>query len=260
MIDVQKENEERGVDIEEVGVTSFSLPLLVSDKLKESQHVTANVEMSVKLPKSQRGTHMSRFIGIIQKYQNTHFDNKCITKILGDILNDLDASSAKIEVGFIYFVEKKAPVSGHIGIMGYKCKVISKVKDGQKPETFIEIKVPISSVCPCSLAISDIGAHNQRGEVTVIVRADKFIWFEDLITLVEKNASGEVYSLLKREDEKEVTEKMFGNPKFVEDIVRDIFLRLRKDKRLEFFSVKCENFESIHNHNAYAKATCNESN
>lgn len=175
--------------------------------------------------------------------------------ILGEMKRHLNAASAHIEVIFPYFIEKKAPVSQSPGLMDYTCKIIGSSDSEGKVDLISEVIVPISSVCPCSKEISETGAHNQRGEVRMSTRFKKFIWIEDMIEIVEKSASCEVFSILKRIDEKYVTEKGFGNPKFVEDIVRDIAGKLKQDDNITWFSVSAENFESIHNHNAYALIT-----
>ena len=167
----------------------------------------------------------------------------------------LNAASANIEVTFPYFIEKKSPVSNSPGLMDYTCSFLGSSDPKGKIDLVSVVVVPISSVCPCSKEISDAGAHNQRGQVRLSTRFDKFIWIEDMIELVESAASCDVFSVLKRVDEKHVTEKAFSNPKFVEDIVRDIADELKKDKNITWFSVSAENFESIHNHSAYASIT-----
>ena len=168
---------------------------------------------------------------------------------------DLSAASAHIEVTFPYFVDKKAPVSNSPGLMDYTCSFVGSSDSQGKIDLVSEVIVPITSVCPCSKEISDGGAHNQRGKVRLCTRFKKFIWIEDMIELVEECASCDVYSVLKRIDEKCVTEKGFSNPKFVEDIVRDIAEKLKKDDNITWFSVSAENYESIHNHSAYAHIT-----
>jgi len=182
----------------------------------------------------------------------TEVSLKNISAVLDQMKKHLNADSAHIEVTFPYFIEKKAPVSGSPGLMDYICKFVGTSNFKDEIDLILEVVVPISSVCPCSKEISDQGAHNQRGKVALSTRFNKFIWLEDMIELVEKAASCDVYSILKRVDEKHVTEKGFANPKFVEDIVRDIALELKKDENITWFSVSAENFESIHNHSAYA--------
>jgi GTP cyclohydrolase I len=256
MQDVQKNKDDRNIEIEEVGVKDIILPLYISDKAQKRQLVIAKVKMSIGLLANRKGTHMSRFVELMGHYKGYDFNNHTITQVLKELKKKLKAKSAYLEIAFEYFIKKKSPVSQKKSLMNYKCKFIGQIIKGNKIEHFLGVLVPISSVCPCSLAISKNGAHNQRGMVDLKVKTNDFVWLEDLISLVEKcGGSGEVYSLLKRKDEKYVTEKMFDNPKFVEDIVRDIALKLKRDKRIDNFFVECTNYESIHNHNAYAKIT-----
>ena len=180
---------------------------------------------------------------------------KKISVILEEMKKHLNAASAQIEVTFPYFIEKQSPVSNSPGLMDYQCTFLGTSDPEGKTDLVSIVLVPISSVCPCSKEISDGGAHNQRGQVRLSTRFHKFIWIEDMIELVESCASCEVYSVLKRVDEKHVTEKGFSNPKFVEDIVRDVAEKLKKDQNITWFSVSAENFESIHNHSAYASIT-----
>jgi GTP cyclohydrolase I len=210
--------------------------------------------MYVDLPHEYKGTHMSRFVEMLHLFRS-EVSLKNISVILGEMKKHLDAASAQIEVTFPYFIEKKSPVSHSPGLMDYSCSFIGSSDPHDKIDLVSIVVVPISSVCPCSKEISKAGAHNQRGQVRLNTRFHKFIWIEDMIELVESCASCEVYSVLKRVDEKHVTEKGFTNPKFVEDIVRDVAEKLKKDKNITWFSVSAENFESIHNHSAYASIT-----
>ncbi|MFH1189013.1 MAG: GTP cyclohydrolase FolE2 [bacterium] len=251
---VQNSKEERGIAIEEVGITKVMVPLSISDKANGKQQVVATVNMSVNLPGNRRGTHMSRFIEVIKEYRGYDFNNNSLDEVLLALKNRLNADSAFLELSFDYFIEKVSPASKEKSLMHYECKIIGKLFEDKK-ETYLEVFVPISSVCPCSLAISDTGAHNQRGIVHVTVKTNEFVWLEDLITLIERCGSGEMYALLKRDDEKYVTEKMFANPKFVEDVVRDIAVELGHNTCIDTFCVECTSYESIHNHNAYAKIT-----
>lgn len=241
--------------IKKVGVSEVFLPIYVSDKKNKKQQVVARIKMSTDLSPEVRGTHMSRFLEAINAYQGYNFDTGSITNMLKEIKSKLRVSEANIEVAFTYFIEKIAPVSKRKFLMNYQCKIIGKILKNNRILKELEVQVPISSVCPCSKAISKEGAHNQRGLVTVNVTTSEFIWLEDLIELAENGASGILYPILKRTDEKYVTEKMFDNPKFAEDIVRDVVLSLKKDKRIINFSIRCTNYESIHNHNVYAKIT-----
>jgi GTP cyclohydrolase IB len=213
--------------------------------------------MYVDLPHKYKGTHMSRFVELLHLFR-PEVSLKRFSAILSQMKEHLNAASAHIEVLFPYFIEKKAPVSRSPGLMDYTCRIIGASDPNGKLDLISEVIVPISSVCPCSKEISEAGAHNQRGEVRLSVRFKKFVWMEDMIDLVEEAASCEVYSVLKRVDEKYVTEKAYTNPKFVEDIVRDVAKRIKEDENITWFSVGAENFESIHNHSAYAQITCGE--
>jgi GTP cyclohydrolase I len=210
--------------------------------------------MYVDLPHEYKGTHMSRFVEMLHLLQ-PEISLQKFSEILTNMKKHLNAASAHIEVTFPYFIEKRAPISSSPGLMDYTCRIIGTSDPGGKIDLVSEVIVPISSVCPCSLEISNHGAHNQRGEVHLATRFKKFIWMEDMIELVEAAASTDVYSVLKRADEKSVTETAFANPKFVEDIVRDIAKKLKEDDNITWFSVSAENFESIHNHSAYAHIT-----
>jgi GTP cyclohydrolase I len=210
--------------------------------------------MYVALPHKYKGTHMSRFVEMLHLIQPEVSLEK-FSAILDQMKTHLNAASAHIEVTFPYFIEKKAPISNSAGLMDYTCRIVGTSHADGKVDLISEVIVPISSVCPCSKEISEFGAHNQRGEVRLSTRFKKFIWMEDMIELVEESASCDVYSVLKRVDEKCVTEKGFNNPKFVEDIVRDIAEKLNKDDNITWFSVSAENFESIHNHSAFAHIT-----
>ncbi len=258
MKDIQKEKDKRGISITEVGIIDIFLPIFVSDKKSKKQRVVSSLKISTDLSAKKKGTHMSRFLEVVRKYQDRSFDIAAITGILKDIKSNLEASKADIEFSFVYFIEKNAPVSKKKFLMDYKCKIIGRICEDNKISKRLGVQVPVSSVCPCSKEISEMGAHNQRGTVLLSVTISEFIWLEDLIALVEKGASGVLYPILKRGDEKYVTEKMFDNPKFVEDIIRDIVGDLKKDKRIIDFTVQCINYESIHNHNVYAKVTNRE--
>jgi GTP cyclohydrolase I len=209
----------------------------------------AEINMYVNLPRYYKGTHMSRFVEILNEHSR-RISLQNFSEILEEMKERLNAESAHMEITFPYFINKTAPISGSEGLMEYKCTFKGSLNKGSDVVTMI--RVPISTLCPCSKEISDFGAHNQRGEVRLQVRFKRFIWIEDLIRLVEESASSDVYSVLKREDEKYVTERAYNNPKFVEDIVRDIAQKLNGDSNITWFSVESENFESIHNHSAYA--------
>jgi GTP cyclohydrolase IB len=251
MIDVQNQQDPRNVEIQKVGVKNIRYPITVLDKAHGVQHTVANVNMYVNLPHHFKGTHMSRFIEILNEYKGD-VTIKNFSKILQEMKKALKAKSAHLEIEFPYFIEKQAPVTQATGLMEYICRLCGSSNEGAEDDFYVGIDVPITTVCPCSKEISDQGAHNQRGTVTVNVRFKKFFWIEDIIQLVESSSSCDVYSILKRPDEKFVTEKAYENPMFVEDVVREVAKKLAADPNITWFSVESENFESIHNHSAYA--------
>ncbi len=254
MKDIQSQPDYRNIPIDKVGIKNLRYPITVRDKREGFQHTIAAINMYVDLPHDNKGTHMSRFVELLHLLRPDVSLEKFST-ILENMKRHLNAASAHLEMTFPYFIEKKAPISASPGLMDYTCSIIGTSDPAGKVDLVSEVVVPISSVCPCSMEISDIGAHNQRGEVRLSTRFKKFIWMEDMIELVETSASCDVFSVLKRVDEKRVTEKAFGNPKFVEDIVRDVAKKLNDDDNITWFSVSAENFESIHNHSAYASIT-----
>jgi GTP cyclohydrolase I len=251
MNDTQKEAAEHKIDLDKVGVKGVRYPIVVLDKKKKHQYTVANINMYVDLPRHFRGTHMSRFIEILNRHsQQMTLDN--IDTILAEMKDRLEAKSAHLEIAFPYFMEKVAPVSGQKSTMVYDCRFIASQGNSDGYELIIEINVPVMSLCPCSKDISDRGAHNQRSVITVKVKTEGFVWIEDIIKLVERSASSDLYALLKREDEKYITEKAYDNPKFAEDMVRQIAVELENITQISWFSVETENYESIHNHSAYA--------
>jgi len=254
MKDIQNERDHRQIPIDKVGIKNLRYPITVLDKEKGYQHTVATINMYVDLPHRDKGTHMSRFVEILHLFR-PEVSLKRISEVLDQMKRHLNADSAHIEVTFPYFIEKTAPVSGSPGLMDYTCRFTGASNPEEPVDLISEIIVPISSVCPCSKEISDAGAHNQRGEVRLATRFQRFIWIEDMIDLVESSASCEVFSVLKRADEKYVTETGYTNPKFVEDVVRDIAIKLKQDDNITWFSLSAENFESIHNHSAYAHIT-----
>jgi GTP cyclohydrolase I len=249
MKDIQNHKDNRNIDIDQVGVKGIRYPITVLDKDMGQQQTVAKINMYVNLPRYYKGTHMSRFVEILNEHSR-RISLQNFSQILEEMKKRLDAESAHMEITFPYFIKKAAPVTGSEGLMEYKCTFKGSLNKGS--DLVIMIHVPISTLCPCSKEISDYGAHNQRGEVRLQIRFKKFVWIEDLIKLVEQSASSEVFSVLKREDEKYVTERAYNNPAFVEDIVREIAFKLEKDPNITWFAVESENYESIHNHNAYA--------
>ena len=251
MDDIQNQRDHRKIEINKVGVKNIRYPITVLDKAKGVQHTVANVNMYVDLPHQFKGTHMSRFIEILNKFKGD-ISIKNYSNILLEMKRKLKAKSAHFEVEFPYFIEKEAPITRARSLMEYVCRFCGTSKQMDKDDFYVGIVVPITTVCPCSKEISQYGAHNQRSVVTVHLRFKKFIWIEDIIQLIEECASCDLYSILKRADEKFVTEKAYKNPMFVEDVVREIAKRLKKDTNITWFTVESENFESIHNHSAYA--------
>jgi GTP cyclohydrolase I len=251
MKDIQSEPDYRNIAINKVGIKDLRYPVTVLDRNRGKQNTVASINMYVDLPHECKGTHMSRFVEMLHLFR-PNIALKTFAEILTQMKEHLNAESAHMEVSFPYFIEKKAPVTRSPGLMDYTCRLIGSINSAGRVDLISEVIVPVTSVCPCSKEISRDGAHNQRGMVHLRTRFKKFIWIEDMIELVERAASCEVYSVLKRSDEKYITEKGYDNPKFVEDIVRDIAVELNADKNITWFSVAVENFESIHNHNAYA--------
>jgi len=250
MIDIQNLKDERNIDIKKVGVKGLKFPIVVLDRAHETQQVNATINMYVSLLHHFKGTHMSRFVEVLNEIRE-QVNIRTFHSILEKIRTRLRAESAHIEIEFPYFIEKTAPRSKAKSLMEYRCQFMGTCNDGGM-DFMVGMVVPVTTVCPCSKEISRSGAHNQRSIVTVRVRFRKFFWIEDVIKLIEKSASGEVYSLLKRIDEKFVTEKGYENPMFVEDVVRNVAVRLSQDPNFTWYSVEAENFESIHNHSAYA--------
>ena len=250
--DIQNEADGREIPLTKVGVKGLEYPIRVLDKVKKVQYTTARADLFANLPHQFKGTHMSRFVEIFHRYRED-LSMPRFLEMLNDIIEDLDAESAFGTLEFPYFIEKKAPVSGLPGIIAYKCRYRGEVaQNGVSHHFWVAVSVPVSTVCPCSKAISERGAHNQRGIVTVELELGPFFWLEDIISLVENAASSPVYSIIKREDEKYITEHAYDNPKFVEDLVREVYVKIRDLGHFPHFSVEAENFESIHNHSAFA--------
>jgi len=250
MPDVQNSLDTRRIAIDKVGIKDIKYPVRVKDRSGREQHTIANFNMYVNLPHDFKGTHMSRFVEIINEHEY-EITVESFKEMLAEMLERLEASSGHIEMTFTYFVKKTAPISGVQSVLDYEVTFIGEITD-KNPGITVKVVVPATSLCPCSKKISEYGAHNQRSHITVTVKTNGFLWIEDIIDLVEKEASCELFGLLKRPDEKYVTERAYNNPKFVEDIVRDIAAKLNQDDRVAAYIVESENFESIHNHSAYA--------
>lgn len=248
--DVQNSLDTRHIAINKVGIKDIRHPVRVKDRSDGEQHTVATFNMYVNLPHNFKGTHMSRFVEILNAHEK-EISVESFKDMLAEMAEKLEARSGHIEMNFPYFINKVAPVSGVNSLMDYDVTLIGEIHDGD-PTMYIKVVVPVTSLCPCSKKISDRGAHNQRSHVTVQVKTSGFVWIEEIVDLVEKEASCQLYGLLKRPDEKYVTEHAYDNPKFVEDMVRDVASRLNEDDRFSGYVVESENFESIHNHSAYA--------
>lgn len=255
--DIQNSPAEKQIAIDQVGVTDLRYPIIVLDRQQEKQQTIAHLTASVSLPHHFKGTHMSRFIEVLNAHRG-EITMRTLPAILSDLKIRLEAETARLELHFPYFLERSAPVSGAKGLIDYDCWFIGEI-NGHSCDFIMKIRVPVSSLCPCSKAISDYGAHNQRGHIDIEVRTGRkpngemdFVWIEELIDIAEQSASGQVYALLKREDERFVTMHAYDNPVFVEDMVRNVAATLLEDKRIVWFRVRAENHESIHNHNAFA--------
>jgi len=250
MEDVQGSADTRQLAINRVGIKAIRHPVKVQDKTGGIQHTIAVFNMYVSLPHNFKGTHMSRFVEILNGHER-EISVENFPAMLAQMVEKLEAGSGHIEMNFPYFVNKAAPVSGVQSLMDYDVTFVGDICDGEVVST-VKIVVPVTSLCPCSKKISDYGAHNQRSHVTVTAQLNEHMWLEEIIALIEAEASCELFGLLKRPDEKYVTERAYDNPKFVEDMVRDVAARLNAEARIAAYVVESENFESIHNHSAYA--------
>lgn len=250
--DIQNIKDKRGIDIQKVGIKDVQIPLLVERKNESSQIVNAKARMSVSLDKNFKGTHMSRFIEVLNNFSKSNLSD--LYPMMKSLKEKLSAQSAEVKFNFTYFIEKKAPVSKMKSLMGYDCFFKAKLKEDDTYKFYLGVKVPITTLCPCSKEISKNGAHNQRAIISLNVTygKDVHIWIEDLIEDIEKCGSSQIYSLLKRSDEKYVTEQAYNNPKFVEDVLRDVVLMIEKYNNINSYEVEIEAFESIHNHSAWA--------
>jgi GTP cyclohydrolase I len=248
--DVQNSADTRQLAINKVGIKCIRHPVVVKDKSVGVQHTIATFNMYVHLPHNFKGTHMSRFVQILNQH-GREISVESFESILREMVDKLEAKSGYIEMAFPYFVNKTAPVSGVQSLLDYDVTFIGEIVDGKYRFT-MRVLVPVTSLCPCSKEISERGAHNQRSHVTITVRTKRAVWIEELVRFAEEQASSELYGLLKRPDEKFVTERAYDNPKFVEDMVRDVAAALNADERIDAYIVESENFESIHNHSAYA--------
>ena len=253
MEDVQNRQAEVAMPIDSVGVRNMQLPIKVSQREGGPQHSVATVELGVELPAAFKGTHMSRFVEALENW-NEDLSYTSMKRLLEDILHRLQARKAQIIFAFPFFIRRISPVSGASGVQGYACRLTGELSIGQiKPVFLLEINAPVMTVCPCSKAISNEGAHSQRADVRIALRLKGFNWLEEFIDIAEQAASSPTYPLLKREDEKFVTEHAFANPRFVEDVVRNVAGKLERHPQVTWFRVEVEGYESIHAHNAYAR-------
>ena len=253
MPDVQASDDRRHIAIDRVGVKDVTYPIRLRTPEGGEQTTVAKVNMYVSLPHYQKGTHMSRFLEVLNTYAESALTPDCFPKVARAICERLNASEAHFQAEFTYFIKKLAPITKSPGLMDYQVR-FECVSNGTD-DFIMSVAAPATSLCPCSKEISEYGAHNQRCRIEAKVRMTKRIWIEEIVHYLEKAASTEVFAVLKRPDEKYVTEAAYDNPKFVEDIVRDLALLLDGDDRISWFTINSENFESIHNHNAFAELT-----
>ena len=258
MEDVQSRLDGRGVALDEVGVTGLRYPIVVLDRARGQQHTVAQIAMSVNLPHQFKGTHMSRFLEVLNEHRGEVTMNT-LPAILQSVQDRLQAESARIEVAFPYFLEREPPVTAARALMDYSCAFVGR-RYGGRNDFMLRVETPITTLCPCSKAISDYGAHNQRGYVTIDIKGQtdekgehRLIWIEELIEIAERSASAPVYPLLKRPDERHVTMQAFDNPVFVEDVVRNVAIELQAETRISWFRIHARNDESIHNHSVFAQ-------
>jgi len=249
--DVHSEKDGRRLDLDRAGVKGLRYPICVLDRANGQQHTVAEIDMSVSLSHWRRGAHMSRFVELLNRHRR-EIDIRRFRALCAELRRDHDATAAHVTVRFPYFIEKRAPVSGAAGLVDYSCTYGASVS-ADADELWVAVEVPVTSLCPCSKAISRRGAHNQRSIVRVKVWFARFFWLEDLIALVEASASCDLYALLKRPEEKWVTEHAYDRPRFVEDLVREVGTRLRRQRNFRRWEVEAESLESIHAHSAYAR-------
>ena len=248
--DIQSRRDDRELPINKVGVRGLRFPIQVRDKTRKVQDTVATIGMFVDLPKEFKGTHMSRFVEVLNAHGNiVHVEN--ISEILHSLQKKLNSATSHLEIEFPYFMSKRSPVTRKASLMDYVAR-FDAAACGAETDFVLTVRVNVTTLCPCSKAIARYGAHNQRGEVTVALRFKKIVWIEEVIEMIESSASSELYALLKRQDEKAVTERAYENPVFVEDLVRNVALRLNAHPLVTWYKVEAENYESIHNHNAYA--------
>lgn len=258
MEDVQAGYDDRELPIDLVGVKGLRYPVTVRDRAHRRQKTVASFSLSVSLPHHFKGTHMSRFVEVLHEHRD-QIDMETLPAIVTTLRTRLEAERARIEVEFPYFMERSAPVSGSVALMCYDCRYVAEANGGGD-DFIVGVKVPVTTLCPCSKAIAEYGAHNQRGYVDLSIRSlrlesglPRMVWIEELVEVAEKAGSSPVFPLLKREDERELTMRAYDNPVFVEDVVRHVAASLRTDRRIAWLLVRAETLESIHDHNAFAE-------
>ena len=252
--DTQGQTDDEYIALNQVGIRDLTLPMTLKDRESGEQQVTADLDVGVELRENQRGAHMSRFIELAEKYRQKTFTIDSISVFLEEICDRLEASNAFVNFQFDYFIEKESPLSGKRGIMDFRCGIGGRIRDG-KTDNWILADVPVTTLCPCSKNNSHQGAHNQRALVETRVVIRDMVWLEEIIEMVEAEGSSQLYSILKREDEAFVTDEAYETPKFVEDVVRNLHRKMEMDERMGDFYVECLSYESIHNHNAYARSS-----
>ncbi len=257
MQDMQSAYDDRELPIDLVGVTGLRYPVTVRDKARRRQKTIAELSLSVSLPHHYKGTHMSRFVEVVHEHRD-QVDMETLPAIVTALRSRLEAERARVEMRFPYFIERSAPVSGSIALMSYDCRYVAE-ENSKGNDFLVAVRTPVTTLCPCSKAISDYGAHNQRGYVDIAIRSvrqpgglPKMVWIEELVDIGERAGSAPVFPLLKREDEREVTMRAYDNPAFVEDVVRQAAAELKADPRIAWLEVRAETIESIHDHNAFA--------
>ena len=248
--DLQNQLDDRSLPIDKVGIKGLEMPIQVQDRAKNVMHTVGTFDLFVDLDASLKGTHMSRFVEALHEHEDP-YDVESLRPFLETLRNRLHSTAAYLTLQFPFFLEKKAPVTLRSSLMNYQVTLNASLSENEY-RLRQRIKIPLKTLCPCSKSIAKYGAHNQRGVVTVQVETRRTVWVQDLIQMVESSGSSQLYALLKRPDEKHVTEEAYENPVFVEDLVRNVVTHLQNDERIVWYQVEAENFESIHNHNAYA--------
>ncbi len=248
--DIQSLHDDRNIPLDRAGIKGLLWPITVLDRKNGKQTTVATVNMYVNLPHNFRGTHLSRFVEVLNDYRDCEWID-CTGDILKTLLENLDADEAHMEIEFPYFIEKESPVTKQTSLMAYTCRFMASYQNGE--DVILCVSVPVITLCPCSKEISSYSAHNQRCIVSVQIRYRDFVWIEEIVELVESSASGSLYSILKRPDEKYITERAYNNPMFVEDVVREVAIKLNTMERVTWYVVDADSQESIHNHNAYAR-------